>query len=630
MGIGRFFPDSRPALDLNFARTKRLDPRISYSRASAGTYGGSDGLIKSAATNEARFDHSPATGGSLGLLVEEARTNRVGYSATPFDSWTKTGCQVLPIYGEQVAPDGTSICRLIQENTSTGAHQLSTSFDNDSSLKSYTLFVKPKNRTRFQLVLSTTNAAAATFNLTTLSIQYQANAGNGYIIPLSNGWYRVGVSHTSASDNRGYPEIKLLDNNGASSYAGDGSSGIYVWGFQYEFGSFFTSYIPTPATFTSRASSATFYNVSGVVQTVSSGVARNNTFFPDGNGIMRSAGLLLEPAASNLLIYSQEFNNSAWSKTGATVLADVILAPDLTATADKFTSTSGESLIAIQQSVSVTPGSGYTASVFAKAAEINVLNLQLQGTAQGNVFVTANLTTGAISDKGTIQKLANDWYRISKSFTQGSGNTINLVLALPSGTSPGSGIYVWGAQLELGNFASSYILTSGATATRAADSSTSATVTRSADVAVISGASFNEWYNQSEGTILAQYSVPSAGVNGIASFNDNSSSERIEVFASGVDPKALVVDGNSTQVDLDGGTIAGGVIVKTAVAYALNDFAVSHANGNVVIDSGGTLPTVDRLFIGSNQASNRQNGAMRRFSYWPNRLSNAILRGMTL
>jgi hypothetical protein len=65
------------SLDLQFARTKTLDPRITFTRASSGTYVGSDGLIKTATTNEARFDHNPTTGESLGLLVEEQRTNSI-------------------------------------------------------------------------------------------------------------------------------------------------------------------------------------------------------------------------------------------------------------------------------------------------------------------------------------------------------------------------------------------------------------------------------------------------------------------------------------------------------------------------------------------------------------------------
>jgi len=72
---------TRPSLDQQFADRKDLIDAISgqqlitHTRASAGTYRGSDGLIKTATTDEARFDHDPVTGESLGLLVEEQRSN---------------------------------------------------------------------------------------------------------------------------------------------------------------------------------------------------------------------------------------------------------------------------------------------------------------------------------------------------------------------------------------------------------------------------------------------------------------------------------------------------------------------------------------------------------------------------
>ena len=77
-----------PSFDLQLADNKSLVDSVtganlvSFTRASTGTYVGSDGLIKTAATNEARFDHNPTTGESLGLLVEEARTNLLLNSAT--------------------------------------------------------------------------------------------------------------------------------------------------------------------------------------------------------------------------------------------------------------------------------------------------------------------------------------------------------------------------------------------------------------------------------------------------------------------------------------------------------------------------------------------------------------------
>ena len=69
------FPNIRPSLDLRFALAKKLDPRITFTRGSTGTYFGPDGLMRTAGVNEPRFDHDPITGQSLGLLVEEQRTN---------------------------------------------------------------------------------------------------------------------------------------------------------------------------------------------------------------------------------------------------------------------------------------------------------------------------------------------------------------------------------------------------------------------------------------------------------------------------------------------------------------------------------------------------------------------------
>ena len=69
------FPTIEPSLRLDFANARALDPRITFTRASVATYVGKDGLIKTAGEDEARFDHDPTTGESLGLLIEESRTN---------------------------------------------------------------------------------------------------------------------------------------------------------------------------------------------------------------------------------------------------------------------------------------------------------------------------------------------------------------------------------------------------------------------------------------------------------------------------------------------------------------------------------------------------------------------------
>ena len=98
-----------PILDLNFAKTKSLlDSRstknlITFSRASTGTYFGANGVLQTAATDVARFDHNPITGESLGLLIEEARTNKE--SGSEFHDWNVAAGSAMRYAG--VSPNNT-------------------------------------------------------------------------------------------------------------------------------------------------------------------------------------------------------------------------------------------------------------------------------------------------------------------------------------------------------------------------------------------------------------------------------------------------------------------------------------------------------------------------------------------
>ena len=77
MSISQNFPNTRPSLNLNFARSQTLDPRITFTRTSTGTYVDESGVIRNAVANEPRFDHDPVTGECLGLMIEEQRGNLV-------------------------------------------------------------------------------------------------------------------------------------------------------------------------------------------------------------------------------------------------------------------------------------------------------------------------------------------------------------------------------------------------------------------------------------------------------------------------------------------------------------------------------------------------------------------------
>jgi hypothetical protein len=254
-----------PSLDLDFAGNKSLIDRVtsqnlvSFTRASSGTYVGSDGLIKTAATNEPRFDHNPTTGESLGLLVEEARTNLVQRSEEFGTTWTATRTSVST--DATLAPSGaTTADKLVEDTTATNTHQIQqtvTLVANTTYTTSF--YIKSGERTELRFLFSAgSDGINAAFNLSTGVATAQANTGSGVIAsatltPVGNGWFRAtAIGLISPTSTSGVLTLRLLS-SGSNSYTGDGTSGLFLWGAQLEAGAFPTSYIPTTTATVTRA-----------------------------------------------------------------------------------------------------------------------------------------------------------------------------------------------------------------------------------------------------------------------------------------------------------------------------------------------------------------------------------------
>jgi hypothetical protein len=257
------FPSVRPTLDLDFANSKTLDPRITFTRASGGSYVGADGLIKYAGVNEARFDHDPSTGESLGLLVEEARTNLFTRSEE-FDIWNKFNVSVLLNSGS--SPDGNFNAIQIIEDATTSSHYVIRTTGTITSGLPYTAscFAKSTNPNRFfslifegaALLFEGVNPRAS-FDLTSGKINTITAATSAKIENYGNGWYRCSVTATPSATGSSAIQLRLQTNVTANvmigPYTGDGVSGLYLWGAQLEQGAFPTSYIPTQASTRTRA-----------------------------------------------------------------------------------------------------------------------------------------------------------------------------------------------------------------------------------------------------------------------------------------------------------------------------------------------------------------------------------------
>ena len=257
------FPNVRPSLDLRFALAKKLDPRITFTRGSTGTYFGSDGLMRTAGVNEPRFDHDPITGQSLGLMIEESRSNLLTYSEDFSNAIYGIGSGSIST-NTITAPDGTTTADAFIENTTSNAYHFFNQFiTKAASSITYTLsiFVKSKGGRRVGLRIESGGAGVVSeFNVVTGTNTVIGTYNSGFsnpsssIIKYPNDWYRITLTVTSNTSTSLFIQLYLVSNTTNSSvYTGNGTSGIYVWGAQLEQGSFPTSYIPTTASTVTRS-----------------------------------------------------------------------------------------------------------------------------------------------------------------------------------------------------------------------------------------------------------------------------------------------------------------------------------------------------------------------------------------
>lgn len=200
-----------------------------------------------------RQDHDPATGTPRGFLIEGQRTNRLARSAGFADAaWTKQGTTIA---SGGTAPDGTAGAGLLREDSSTGFHQMTQSAAvAEGAAVTLSLFVKPAGRTRLALVLSSGgDFAQGSFDLAAgTASTNQGGTGTAIsarLVLLTGGWVRCALTGSLAGETSYLAACRLLNPGG--SYAGDGVSGLLVWGAQAEEGPDASSYIPTadaPAT----------------------------------------------------------------------------------------------------------------------------------------------------------------------------------------------------------------------------------------------------------------------------------------------------------------------------------------------------------------------------------------------
>jgi len=379
---------------------------------------------------------------------------------------------------------------------------------------------------------------------------------------------------------------------------------------------------------TGASNPATYVNSSGYV----TAATNNQPRFDYSPTALTCKGLLIEESRANKCLYSEQFDNVNWTISellafGSGSVVNATTAPDNTVTADLIVPTTNNvATHYIRQGFATTNGISVTMSVYVKAAGYTTLSLRLVNTGApivkyDMVALTADNVAGTIVDAG------NGWRRVTLTGTTSSTSVTGYIYPNQQASYAGdgtSGIYVWGCQYEEGAFATSYIPT------------TSAALTRNADVATMTGTNFSSWYNQSQGTFFTQYQLEGWATTqsrcGLGVSNGTTAS-RMRHLVTSLTQSGFIGDGSGTSATLLQ-TVPNVTqnVNKSAAGYKLNDVGACANAGNVGTDLSFTPPTVDRAFIGSNEVDGGSaflNGWIQKIMYYPQRLLNAELQAIT-
>jgi len=349
------------------------------------------------------------------------------------------------------------------------------------------------------------------------------------------------------------------------------------------------------------------------------------------NGGGGCPSLLLEPQRTNLALYSEQFDNAYWPKLNSTITANSLTSPDGTVTADKLIADATTNLHRIN--ISVFTGVALTSntlSIFAKKGEYNFFYFResISGTTVETFF---DLNNGTITSIGagrtaTITSFGNGWYKCSVTATSvtmnfgigfGVAQTDGVSSFLGNGT---SGIYLWGAQLEAGAYASSYIPTTSASATRIADA--------------CSKTGISSLIGQTEGVLFAEFipskttDVVNLSANGVfqtdlnISYDANNKRIGINFYVNPTYIIAYFSANNSALLNTK---------IKVAVAYKSGDLAI-YINGvqrNTSTTTYTIVSPLTRIRFNQNNFTGSDSILYNQVIIFPNRLTNSELVTLT-
>lgn len=585
-----------------------LPASITFTRNSVGTYFDAGGVLQTAPANVPRFTYAPVRAGqnllsqstpdtTLTLWSLGANAQRIGTVAAPDGGQAavysnKTGLGPGNVYAGTSGANSIAAVAGLTVTISVWARLVSGTVDSNHNIINAAIVKADGSTGRVRY-----NAASG--NVTTDSGLPVSGTGGA----LTTSWQRFSVTFTHAGAGTSYWYV--AENIGNDSQ-------VAVWGAQIETGSAVSAYVPT---------------TTGPVTTVR----------------WDPAGLMVEESRTNLLTYSEQFDNAAWIKVGCAVAANTATAPDGALSMDKLVEDTATGNHRIDRTISSLAAGGNAFSVFVKAAERSKARLQWDGTVNSvvcNILVDFDLIAGtaatsqtspanASATAATITSVGGGVYRVTLSgnWAAAPAGTSNVRVILLNGASSSytgdgvSGLYVWGFQYEAGAFPTSYIPT------------TAAPVTRNSDIATVPVSSLPGW-SGAEVTLVAEAQILSgtAGAT-ILRLDDGTDSNVISAVRYGgytnsnvyaVAGGVFTFDTYNNSTDANRFTLAMAA-TNGSMRAAVNGALSGGPTGAMAMPSGLTTLHLGHLGAGSNLL----NGYLRRLAYVPRRLSDGELQTLT-
>ena len=545
-----------------------------FTRTTAATFVGSNGLIQT----------TPASVNLLTFTQE-------------FDNgaWVKTETSITA--NTVAAPDGTATADKFIPSVNATPHYINNSVTATTAQCTGSVYVRLDGSAINKVTLYPGSSATfANFDMATLTVSVEANVTAASITAVGGGWYRLSVTWPAGITVNTLRLYASSGTIGAAGAAGDGTSGIFIWGAQLQLGSTATSY------------------------------ARNNGgLFPprfDYDPVtLAPRGILIEEQRTNLMLRSEEFDNAVWIKTAVTVATNATTSPNGAVDADAIIENTSTSAHDVYNSAILAAGA-QTFNVYVKPngrSWVNLFVFQGGGASNSTWF---NVSTGVVGTvpagtTASITPVGNGWYRCGITFTAlaaAASAYVRLATGdnISSYTGDGtSGIFVWGAQLEAGSFATSYIPT------------VASQVTRTADVCTITAPMFAPWYNQNEGTFVVEADSVSIGTAGRTV---------LSLAPGSISPTYFHASG--TSANFDGTNLVRSV--NTATSNIPAKIGGSYGGGLSSVLNGGAVATgaysggfSGRTSMPLGEGLGNLNGHIRRITYYPFRASNNQLQALS-